>query len=106
MLIHLHVCEGIDSVIGEEEQMRKRLIKFEIDKFNEINEYSKNLCSPKCIKFMHERIQTIMKFLQTDLRGVFPFKYGQEVHKNMTDIELKYVSSFWSKDLQKRLDAI
>lgn len=79
--------------------MRKRLVAFEIEKFNEINEYSKNQCSSKCVKLMHERLQSIMKFLQTDQKGVFPFKYGHEIHKNMTEVEIKHVSLFWGKDL-------
>ena len=61
---------------------------FEISKNNEINNYIRNHASPKCVRIMHEKLLTFMKFMIRHNKGTMPFTYGEDVNKDMTYEEL------------------
>ena len=81
VMVHLAICEGLDKVVGRD--YKANLLAFENSKITELHDYITNRANTKCIKIMHERLLTFTKFFESNGKGVLPFKFGLDVHKDM-----------------------
>jgi len=90
IMVHLAICEGLDKVVGKD--YKANLLEFENSKITELHDYITNRASTKCIKIMHERLLTFTKFFYANAKGVLPFKFGADVHKDLAPQELTRMS--------------
>lgn len=90
IMVHLAICEGLDKVVGQD--YKTNLLAFEKSKTAELYDYITNRASTKCIKIMHERLLTFSKFFQANAKGVLPFTFGADVHKDLPPQELTRMS--------------
>ena len=90
VLIHLQICEALERTVGED--YRRKIYDYEVDKTTEIGKYIKTKCSNKCLKIMHEKLQTYMRFLTEHGKGTMSFTYGEDVHSEMTVEECEFMN--------------
>ena len=89
VLIHLAVCQGLDQVLGNE--YKSKLLAFEKSKINELDSYIKTSAHSSCIRLMHERLLTFMKFMKRHDQGCVPFTFGVDVYQDMPREELSFM---------------
>ena len=102
-MVHLAICEGLDKVVGQD--YKANLLEFEKSKIAELHDYMTNRASTKCIKIMHERLWTFSRFFQANAKGVLPFKFGADVHKDLAPQELTRMSQAHFLTLARRHEA-
>lgn len=103
VMVHLAICEGLDKVVGQD--YKANLLAFENSKITELHDYITNRANTKCIKIMHERLLTFTKFFESNGKGVLPFKFGVDVHRDMGSQELIRMSQDHSLALTRRHEA-
>lgn len=104
VLIHLHICEALSRVLDGKHDVS--LGTFEREKLHEIATYVTKHSSPRCVKFMHERLLAFMKHYSAEDKGVLPFVYGRHVHKQMTPHELSYIPKSLQLALTERHESL
>jgi hypothetical protein len=100
IMVHLAICEGLDKVVGRD--YKTNLLEFETSKITELHDYITNRANTKCIKIMHERLLTFTKFFKANAKGVLPFTFGADVHKDMGQQELTRMSQAHFLTLARR----
>jgi len=88
--MHLQISEALERTIGED--YRRKLYDYEVSKTDEIYNYMHDKSSVKCIKHMHEKLQTYMKFMKKHNHGCVSFTYGEDVFADMDTEELEYMN--------------
>ena len=78
LMIHVSVCEAIGKVVGED--YRKPLREFERSKLQEIEKYIEGYADSSCIKNLHYKLMTFMKYFLKNDKGMFGITYGEDVH--------------------------
>ena len=104
VLIHLQISEALERTVGDD--YKRKIYEYENDKTSEIDKYIKKHSSVKCVKFMHEKLLTYIKFMAEHNKGAVTFTYGEDVHCDMSLDECEYMNSTYEIGIQRKADAI
>ena len=99
ILIHIQTCEALEKVLGAE--FRKTLIDFERFKINELYAYNQT-ATVDCVRIMHERLQSFLKWMYKEDKGVIPCTFGEDIRPNMEDEEAIYINNSYFVALSNR----
>ena len=91
MLIHLHVSEALQQVLGESHQ--KQMLSFENKKVEEIHQFHVDcLGKPTNITFFKQRLQAMFRHYNKERKGVYPFIYGKDYKPDMPEENIEYIN--------------
>jgi hypothetical protein len=79
----------LEKTVGDE--FKRKIYDYGNEKNKELDNYIKHHSSPKCVKFMHEKLLTYLKFMTWHNKGTLSFTYGEDIHCNMTDEEIDFM---------------
>ena len=90
ILIHQQICEALQRTVGQD--YLRKCHDYEVSKTNEIDKYVKTHCNNKCVKLMHLRLATFMRFQTKYNQGTLKFTYGEDIHKDMSLEECEHMN--------------
>ena len=79
----------------------KPLIDFERYKTKELYYYSKK-AEFNCVRIMHERVSTFMRWMGREDKGCLPLTFMEDVHPSMTEEELGAINNSYIVSLDNR----
>ena len=103
VLVHTQICEAIEKVVGQD--YRPNLIEFEKSKNQELGVYAKG-AGPRCVKYMHDRLQSYLRWMVEKDSGCIPITWGEDVRHTMPLEEFEHVDMGYEIYCNKRLEAL
>lgn len=101
VLIHMQICEALDSCMGHDYQ--DEIIQYERAKVKELHGYA-SVADPGCIQALHLRLMSFLEFMFNKDRGCLTLAFGEDLRPNMMVEELEFINKSDDVGLDKRFE--